>query len=143
MSVPSIIYLMYHELEIQGRGLCSSEPGYERYVLLESEFREQIEFLKAKGCRGLSVGQALTFPEGSNSSGNICITFDDGSETDLLAAAPILQQAGFGATFHITVGWLGKPVRTVTSCPIRAQCRDNSAARAAGAPISGGKYCET
>jgi peptidoglycan/xylan/chitin deacetylase (PgdA/CDA1 family) len=109
MSVPSIIYLMYHELEIQGRGLCSSEPGYERYVLLESEFREQIEFLKAKGCRGLSVGQALTFPEGSNSSGNICITFDDGSETDLLAAAPILQQAGFGATFHITVGWLGKP----------------------------------
>jgi peptidoglycan/xylan/chitin deacetylase (PgdA/CDA1 family) len=105
MSTPSIIYLMYHELEIPGRSLCSSEPGYERYVLLEREFREQVEFLKAKGCRGLSVGRALAFPEGSN----ICITFDDGSETDLLAAAPILHQADFGATFYITAGWLGKP----------------------------------
>lgn len=109
MSMPSIIYLMYHELEIPGRGLCSSEPGYERYVLLEREFREQIEFLKATGYRGLSAGRAITFPEGSNSSKNICITFDDGSETDLLAAAAILRQAGFGATFYITTGWLGKP----------------------------------
>jgi peptidoglycan/xylan/chitin deacetylase (PgdA/CDA1 family) len=112
MSTPSIIYLMYHELEIPGRGLCSSEPGYARYVLLEREFREQIEFLKANGYPGLSAGQALAFPEGPNISANactnICITFDDGSETDLLAAAPILHRAGFGATFYITAGWLGK-----------------------------------
>jgi peptidoglycan/xylan/chitin deacetylase (PgdA/CDA1 family) len=113
MSTPSIIYLMYHELEIPGRSLCSSEPGYERYVLPEREFREQIDFLKANGYRGLSVGRAVAFPEGPNPSTNactdICITFDDGSETDLLAAAPILHQAGFGATFYITAGWLGKP----------------------------------
>jgi peptidoglycan/xylan/chitin deacetylase (PgdA/CDA1 family) len=111
--MPSIIYLMYHELEIPGRGLCSSEPGYERYVLLEGEFREQVEFLKANGYRGLSVGRAVTSPElpntFSNARTNICITFDDGSESDLLAAAPILQQAGFGATFYITAGWLGMP----------------------------------
>jgi peptidoglycan/xylan/chitin deacetylase (PgdA/CDA1 family) len=106
MSTASIIYLMYHELEIPGRELCSSEPGYARYVLLEREFREQVEFLKAKGYQGLSVGQALAFPGAGT---NICITFDDGSETDLLAAAPILHQAGFGATFYITAGWLGKP----------------------------------
>jgi peptidoglycan/xylan/chitin deacetylase (PgdA/CDA1 family) len=113
MSTPSIIYLMYHELGVPGRGLCSSEPGYERYVLLEREFREQIDFLKARGYQGLRVGRALAFPEESNTSTNactnICITFDDGSETDLLAAAPILHQAGFGATFYITAGWLGKP----------------------------------
>jgi len=105
MSKSSIIHLMYHELEISGRSLCRSESGYERYVLLEREFREQMEFLKTRSCQGLSVGQALTFPEGSN----VCITFDDGSETDLLAAAPILHQAGFGATFYITAGWLGEP----------------------------------
>jgi hypothetical protein len=40
MSGPSIIYLMYHELEVPGRGLCNSEPGYARYVLLEREFQE-------------------------------------------------------------------------------------------------------
>jgi peptidoglycan/xylan/chitin deacetylase (PgdA/CDA1 family) len=113
MSTPSIIFLMYHELEVPGRTLCNSEPGYARYVLPEREFREQIDFLKAKGYRGLSVGQALAFPEESNTSTgagtNICVTFDDGSETDLLSAAPILHQAGFGATFYITAGWLGKP----------------------------------
>ena len=36
------------------------------------------------------------------------ITFDDGCETDLLVAAPILRQAGFNATFFITWGRLGK-----------------------------------
>jgi peptidoglycan/xylan/chitin deacetylase (PgdA/CDA1 family) len=108
MSASSIVYLMYHELEVPGRSLCNSEPGYTRYVLLEREFREQVDFLKAE-YRGLSVGRALAFPEASSNSRNICITFDDGSETDLLAAAPILHQAGFGATFYITAGWLGKP----------------------------------
>jgi peptidoglycan/xylan/chitin deacetylase (PgdA/CDA1 family) len=113
MSGPSIIYLMYHELEVPGRGLCNSEPGYARYVLLEREFQEEVDFLGARGYQGLSVGQALAFPEGSSSCTDdctkICVTFDDGSETDLLAAAPILHQAGFGATFYITAGWLGKP----------------------------------
>jgi peptidoglycan/xylan/chitin deacetylase (PgdA/CDA1 family) len=113
MSSTFIVYLMYHELEIPGRTLCNSEPGYARYVLLEREFREQTDFLKDRGYRGLSVGSAVAFPEGSSNSTNacrnICITFDDGSETDLLAAAPILHQAGFGATFYITAGWLGKP----------------------------------
>jgi peptidoglycan/xylan/chitin deacetylase (PgdA/CDA1 family) len=69
--------------------------------------------LGARGYQGLSVGQALAFPEGSSSCTDdctkICVTFDDGSETDLLAAAPILHQAGFGATFYITAGWLGTP----------------------------------
>ena len=113
MPTSSMIYLMYHELEVPGRTLCNSEPGYARYALLEREFREQIDFLKARGYRGLSVGRALAFPAESNTSTsartNICITFDDGSETDLLSAAPILHQAGFGATFYITAGWLGKP----------------------------------
>jgi peptidoglycan/xylan/chitin deacetylase (PgdA/CDA1 family) len=103
MAEPSIIYLMYHELELPGRRPCDSEPGYARYVLPERDFRAQMDYLKAHGRQGLSVGQALRFPAGSN----IAITFDDGCETDLLAAAPILHRAGFGATFYITAGWLG------------------------------------
>jgi peptidoglycan/xylan/chitin deacetylase (PgdA/CDA1 family) len=105
MASPSILYLMYHELELSGRKLCHSEPGYTRYVLGERQFREQMEYMKAHEYQGLSVGQALTFPAGSN----IAITFDDGSETDLLAAAPILREMGFGATFYITAGWLEQP----------------------------------
>jgi peptidoglycan/xylan/chitin deacetylase (PgdA/CDA1 family) len=105
MAHDSIVFLMYHELEILGRRLCQSEPGYARYVLPEPTFRAQMDYLKANGWQGLSVSQGLTFPEGRN----VTITFDDGCETDILAAAPILRQAGFNATFFITCGRLGTP----------------------------------
>ena len=102
MTRSFIIYLMYHELELPERPVCRFESGYTRYVLRERDFREQMEYLKTAGFKGRSVGEALTFPQGSN----IALTFDDGSETDLIAVAPILQQVGFGATFYITAGWL-------------------------------------
>jgi peptidoglycan/xylan/chitin deacetylase (PgdA/CDA1 family) len=51
------------------------------------------------------VGQAIQ----SFSDKRVCITFDDGCETDLLCAAPALKGLGFGATFYITLGFLGKP----------------------------------
>jgi peptidoglycan/xylan/chitin deacetylase (PgdA/CDA1 family) len=105
MPKHSIVFLMYHELEIPGRSLCQPEPEYVRYVLLQPHFRVQMDHLKRNGWQGLSVGQALGFPGAQN----VCITFDDGCETDLLAAAPILQEAGFNATFFITCGRLGKP----------------------------------
>jgi peptidoglycan/xylan/chitin deacetylase (PgdA/CDA1 family) len=105
MPKHSIVFLMYHELKIAGRRLCQAEPGYARYVLPEPDFRAQMDHLKANGWEGLSVGQAVAFPPGRN----VAITFDDGCETDLLAAAPILRQAGFNATFFITCGRLGKP----------------------------------
>src|SRR3954462_14057286 len=95
-----IVSLMYHELELPGRSICQNEPGYARYVLPESEFRSQIRYLKKNGWNGLSVGQSLGYPEGRS----VTITFDDGCETDLLAAAPLLKQAGFNATFFITSG---------------------------------------
>jgi len=95
---------MYHELEIPERCLCLSEPGNARYAVFESEFREQVQYLKKNGYEGVSVGQALEF----SGDKSVAITFDDGSETDLLAAAPILRQAGFIATFYITSGWLGQ-----------------------------------
>jgi|SRR5580704_509205 peptidoglycan/xylan/chitin deacetylase (PgdA/CDA1 family) len=105
MPKHSIVFLMYHELEIPGRHPCQSEPGYARYVLPEPDFRAQMDYLKKDGWHGISIGQALDFPEGRN----VALTFDDGCETDLLAAAPILRQAGFDATFFITCDRLGKP----------------------------------
>ena len=97
-------FLMYHELELPGRSLCQTEPGYLRYVLTLSEFTEQMRWLHEAGWRGLNVSQALEYPE----EPGVAITFDDGCETDLLVAAPILKQAGFAATFYVTVGFLGK-----------------------------------
>lgn len=105
MSKKSIVFLMYHELECKGRKLCQSDPGYARYVVSEADFSEQMQFLKSNGWQGVCVSQALGFPPGNN----VVITFDDGCESDALAAAPILRQTGFSATFFITCGRLGKP----------------------------------
>jgi peptidoglycan/xylan/chitin deacetylase (PgdA/CDA1 family) len=105
MRDDATIYLMYHELELQGRPLCHQEPGYVRYVVPEADFREQMEWLRSAGMRGISVSEAL---EGKVSRG-VAITFDDGCESDLAVAAPILCAAKFGATFYITVGFLGRP----------------------------------
>jgi len=103
MSEHRTVFLMYHELEEPGRTLCQSAPGYIRYVLLASQFRAQMEFIKSQGWRGGSVSEALNHrPE------VIAVTFDDGCETDLLCAVPILQQCDFAATFFITTGFLEK-----------------------------------
>lgn len=98
-----IVYLMYHELEVPGRTPCQAEAGYVRYVLTETEFRAQLQSIKNAGWQGMSVSQALVSPQ----KPSVAITFDDGCETDLLVAAPLLQEFGFGATFYITSGFLG------------------------------------
>jgi peptidoglycan/xylan/chitin deacetylase (PgdA/CDA1 family) len=105
MSAPRIVFLMYHELELAGRKLCQSEPGYVRYILPLERFRNQVAWLKDSGWRGLSVSEALRYP----AEPSVCITFDDGCETDLIAAAPVLREFGLNATFYLTAGFLGTP----------------------------------
>jgi peptidoglycan/xylan/chitin deacetylase (PgdA/CDA1 family) len=98
------VFLMYHELALAGRPSCDPDPGYARYVLDLKEFESQMRAIHEIGFCGTTVSEALNF-----AAPNVAITFDDGCETDLLAAAPILKQLGFGATFYITAGRLGKP----------------------------------
>jgi peptidoglycan/xylan/chitin deacetylase (PgdA/CDA1 family) len=105
MATGSTAFLMYHELGLPGRAMCHSEPGYARYVVPASDFRAHMERLAGEGWRGLNVTQAMeSFAEKS-----VCITFDDGCETDLISAAPMLKELGLSATSYITVEFLGKP----------------------------------
>lgn len=105
MASRGIVFLMYHELELPGRPLVQSEPGYVRYILPQEVFRSQISWLRQNGWRGLSVSEALRYP----SERSVAITFDDGCESDVIAAAPILADAGFHATFYVTAGFLDRP----------------------------------
>jgi peptidoglycan/xylan/chitin deacetylase (PgdA/CDA1 family) len=73
-------------------------------VIAAAAFREQIVCLQTAGFQGLSVSQGLA---GGSDARSVVITFDDGCETDLLEAAPVLHEAGFGATFYVVVGFLG------------------------------------
>ena len=105
MAPSRIVFLMYHELELPGRKMIQSEPGYVRYILPLENFQNQMQWMKNSVLRGLSVSEALLYP----SEPSVCITFDDGCETDLIAAAPVLQEFGFHATFYLTAGFLGTP----------------------------------
>jgi len=109
MSRRGVVFLMYHELEIPGRALCRRESGYRRYVVTEKDFRVQVGWLHQAGWHGLNISEALAFVSHDEANQNeVVFTFDDGCETDLMVAAPILKEAGFGATFYITLTFLGQ-----------------------------------
>ena len=99
---------MYHELERAGRPLCSADAGYVRYVVREDDFRAQMDAMAASGKFGVGVSEWLAAPAAS-AANQVVITFDDGCETDLIAAAPILQAHAFGATCYLTVDFLDRP----------------------------------
>src|SRR5215475_1929897 len=104
MSERGVVYLMYHELERPGYPLCHSDQGYARYAVEEECFRSQMQWLQQAGWRGLGVGEALaTNSQVDDPRPSIVLTFDDGCESDLITAAPILKAGGFDATFYITV----------------------------------------
>jgi len=103
-----VVFLMYHELETAGRPLCEEGAGYARYVVGAEDFKQHLSLLRSAGLRGVSVGEALKDTEGDAVTGRVCVTFDDGCETDLLLAAPLLKDAGFDATFYVTVGHLNR-----------------------------------
>jgi peptidoglycan/xylan/chitin deacetylase (PgdA/CDA1 family) len=129
MAAAERVFLMFHELELPGRPLCQPEPGYARYTVRAEDFRSQMNWLRQAGWTGFSVSQAFTAPE----TRAVVITFDDGCETDLLVAAPVLKEAGFGATSYITVGFVGKPgylsasqVRELSQSSIEVGCHSMS-----------------
>ncbi len=104
-----ILFLMYHELQAPGRELCDNDPGYVHYVVTADEFRDHLAVLQANQLRGSNVTEALRLMSGNNEKDKaVCLTFDDGCATDLLVAAPLLQEKGFSATFYITVDHLGR-----------------------------------
>lgn len=107
MLQEKIVFLMYHELECINRILCNTETGYKRYVIKKEDFYRQIEHLVDEGFIGLNVSEGLSF--GNSNKKGIVITFDDGCETDLLIAAPILKEFNFNATFYVVAGLIGKP----------------------------------
>jgi len=102
-----IAFLMFHELERAGCALLSSDPGYVRYAVREADFRVQMAGLREAGFKGATVSEALRESELDDRKLAV-ITFDDGCETDLTVAAPVLREAAFGATFFVTVDWINR-----------------------------------
>lgn len=107
MVLDATTFFMYHELEVAGRALCMSDPGYVRYVVDEGVFRAQLDLLAAEGRQAIGVSEWV---DGKAAGANrVVLTFDDGCETDLLTAAPLLLDRGFSATCYLTVDFLDRP----------------------------------
>ena len=88
MAEHGTAFFMYHELSVPNRALCHREPGYTRYVVSASDFRSHMEDVAHLGWRAAMCLSAIQSFNGKT----VCVTFDDGCETDLLAAAPILKE---------------------------------------------------
>lgn len=98
---------MYHEILSGGQVPSRPGPGYARYVIRDGLFRQHLEAILDAGAVGVSVTDAL---RGAGSGAPlVALTFDDGCESDLAVAAPLLREVGFGATFFITVGHVDTP----------------------------------
>jgi peptidoglycan/xylan/chitin deacetylase (PgdA/CDA1 family) len=96
---------MYHELQPAGFDISKREPTSRHYIVRAADFRDQLTWLKSSGFEALTVSQALSVGDRRNA---VVITFDDGAESDLTVAVPLLKEFGFSATFYLTSGVLGQ-----------------------------------
>jgi len=96
--------LLYHglyqdPLEIRGK------PA-EEYVSAE-DFSRQVCWMRENGYSLLSLRRCRDLAHaGKLPPQTVCLTFDDGKQSDLRLAVPILREAGAEATFFIIPGWL-------------------------------------
>lgn len=73
------------------------------YILSESQFLKQMDYLKNKGYRTLSMDELDAFYEQGIDFGKklVCLTFDDGYKNFNTVVKPIMEEYGFKATCFV------------------------------------------
>ncbi len=101
------VVLNYHRLyEVDTDTLPCSRENF--YAVGVEKFRRQLAFLKRRNFRTLLLEEFLTSP-GFGDPRNVVITFDDGYESDMNVAVPLLKRFDFRAVFFICVEYIGRP----------------------------------
>lgn len=91
--------LNYHRIVLdKDIALCKKES----YVVPESAFREQMQYLKKHGFTTIDLDDFLHYREHREElpARPVIITFDDGYENNYLHAYPILREHGFKAVIY-------------------------------------------
>ncbi len=126
------LVLMYHQIVPDGasEGWVPASLADPRYGVTRLEFARQMAHLRQEGYRILTLDDLLA-PSRPHSGGSshassgasseatsdvtsderptLVVTFDDGYETDLTQALPILSRLGIPATFFVATGHIGSP----------------------------------
>jgi peptidoglycan/xylan/chitin deacetylase (PgdA/CDA1 family) len=98
--------LMYHNF---GEVPPPGDP--ERLFVTEQTFRAQLDLLRRRGWRALSLAEFLDVLDGAPAPRkSYLVTIDDGHESVLHIAAPILAEAGIPSVLFVPPGLLGGPV---------------------------------
>ena len=73
-----------------------------------SSFATQMQWLARLGYTGLSMSELMPYLCGEKKGKVVGITLDDGYQSNLLHALPILKNMGFSATCYVVSGKLGQ-----------------------------------
>ena len=73
-----------------------------------SSFATQMQWLSRLGYTGLSMSELMPYLHGEKKGKVVGITLDDGYQSNLLHALPILKNLGFSATCYVVSGKLGQ-----------------------------------
>jgi peptidoglycan/xylan/chitin deacetylase (PgdA/CDA1 family) len=105
---------MYHSISDDPE---TSVHPYYRTCTSPERFREQMQWLKNSGCRGVTLSEGLAWLNSQPSTLNhkpVSITFDDGFRDFYTTAYPILNEHGFSATVFLPTAFIGDTRRTFT-----------------------------
>jgi peptidoglycan/xylan/chitin deacetylase (PgdA/CDA1 family) len=73
-----------------------------------SSFSTQMRWLARLGYRGLAMSELMPYLRGEKKGKVVGITLDDGYQSNVSHALPILKQHGFSATCYVVSGRLGQ-----------------------------------
>ncbi|MER5733925.1 polysaccharide deacetylase family protein [Streptomyces sp. NPDC002138] len=95
--------LMYHSVT------GFTDPAEDPYgiTVTPDALEAQLRWLRARGLRGVSVGELLRARAAGRAAGLVGLTFDDGYTDFLDDALPLLQRHGCTATLFVLPGRLG------------------------------------
>lgn len=99
--------LMYHALEDDVHPSGAQDSGEQIYVLQVEQFVEQMEYLQKSGFVTFFLEELISMPQWPGNA--IVITFDDGHQSNVSLALPVLEKFCFKAHFFITTGWINTP----------------------------------
>lgn len=110
-SVRSVPVLMYHHLDAEGNGGT---------VISVENFESQIRVLAQAGYTPVSVREMIDFVHsgGELPKKPVCISFDDGYESNFTLAGPILEKYGMKATVFCIGSSIGKSTYKDSGEPI-------------------------